>query len=154
MPMPIVPANPIAQILGHADLGGGGALGSRRGAERRARRRVIETAVVGHGWIAFDPAAAQRELGSLKLGQRGRVAEYGRGHILRPGDAHARHAARGRPHDILQVGAVALPASQTGIRGNGNRDGQTNNMYGESHVILPPMQRFAGNGRVGFSPPL
>ena len=103
---------------------------------------LIETAVVGHGRIAFHPAAAQRELRSLELGQRGRVAENGRGHVLRPGDAHARHAARGRPHDVLQIAAVALAAGQAGMVLDNEHDDQAQNMTIGSHEVRLRYDRY------------
>ena len=66
-PIPNVPAKPRGTRLGHADLGGGAALGSRGAAEGSPG----QAAVVDETWVALDEAgAAHRELGPFELGQR------------------------------------------------------------------------------------
>ena len=112
--MPNVPGKPSAvEILRDAHFRSDETLGPRGDAERGS---AVERAVVGDRRIAFDPTAAERELRAVELGQARRVAANRGRHVLRRRDADARHAARRRRHDVLQVGAVSLAVSDGDIR--------------------------------------
>ena len=125
-----------AEVLDDPDVGIGESFRPRRDAEGDMIQRRV---AAGDRGISLDPCAPHGKLRAVELRQRGRVAEDCRGHILRHGEAHPRHAPGGRRQHVLGVRSIPLAQRRWVCNAKVNPTAKTTRM--NLFFIMHPLRR-------------
>ena len=126
-----------AEVLDDPEFGIGKSFRPRRDAEGAATQRRV---AVSYRGIASTQRASHGELRAVELRQCGRVAEDGRGHVLRHGQAHPRHAPGRRRQHVLGVRPIPLAQRRGACRCQGEPHGQDDENEPAVHRAPPAVK--------------